>query len=91
MARSIWQRNSLAFFIGMGMEAGLGVLLAPKSGKETRGEIVDGVKDTVDGIVMQENQMGRRARKTFEDAKDQLKAAVEAGGQAYRESKTTSP
>jgi gas vesicle protein len=90
MAGNGWQRTTSAFLIGLGVGAGLGVLFAPKSGEETRDEIVGAVKEGVDGVIAQGNKVGRRAQKTLEDAKEHVKEAAEAGGQAYREAKTTS-
>ena len=89
MSRIKWQNATSVFLIGMGVGAGLGVLLAPKSGKETRDGIVGGVKNTVDGVVAQGTDAVRRAQKTLQNAKDQVSAAVEAGSQAYNESKIT--
>jgi gas vesicle protein len=90
MAGNGWQRTTSAFLIGLGVGASLGVLFAPKSGEETRDEIVGAVKEGVDGVIAQGNKLGRRAQKTLEDAKEHVKEAAEAGGHAYREAKTTS-
>jgi gas vesicle protein len=90
MTRNGWQKTTSIFLIGLGVGAGLGVLFALKSGKETRDEIVGAVKDGADGVLAQGNKLGRFAQKTFEDAKEQVKEAAEAVGQAYREAKTTS-
>ena len=90
MSGNQWQRTTSLFLIGLGVGAGLGVLFAPKSGEEIRGEIAGAVKDGVDGVVSRGNKLGRRAQESFEDAKEHVKGVVEAGGQAYREAKTTS-
>ena len=85
-----WQKTASVFLFGLGVGAGLGVLLAPKSGQETRDKIADGVKTGVDELVAQGNKIGRRAQKTMEDAKDQVRAIAEADSQAYKEAKTSS-
>ncbi len=90
MAGNGWQKTTSVFLIGLGMGAGLGVLLAPKSGEETRNDIVGGVKDGVDGLVAQGNKIGRRAQKTIDSAKEQISAVTEAGSQAYKEAKLSS-
>jgi gas vesicle protein len=90
MAGNGWQKYTSAFLIGLGVGAGLGVLLAPKSGKDTRDAIAGAVKDGVDGVVAQGNKLGRRAQETLEDAKEHVRDAAEAGGKAYREAKTAS-
>ena len=84
-----WQKTTSVFLVGVGVGASLGILLAPKSGEETRDDIAAAVKDGVDGVVTQGNNLGRRAQKTIEDAKEHVKAAAEAGGQAFREAKAT--
>ncbi len=80
------------FFLGIGLGVAAGLLLAPKAGSETRelirskadegqqfikrrgGELKDSAGDLVD-----------RGRDMLSGQKDQLKAAVEAGKQAYRD------
>lgn len=63
----------------LGLGAGLGVLFAPKSGEETRDEVVGAVKHGVDRVVAQADELGRRAQKDFEVANGHAKGAAEGG------------
>jgi gas vesicle protein len=85
-----WQKTASVFLLGLGVGAGLGVLLAPKSGEETRDEIAGTVQDGVDEVIAQGNRISRRAQKTLTDAKEHVRAAAEAGSEAYKEAKTSS-
>jgi hypothetical protein len=73
-----------------GVGPDLGIQFAQKSGKEARDEIVGAVRQGVNVVVAQANKLAHRTEKTFEDTKQHVKKAAEAGGQAYREAKTTS-
>jgi gas vesicle protein len=80
------------FFLGLGIGVAAGILLAPKSGQETRDYIRsktdegreylrrrgDELKETAGDLV-------DRGRTMVARQKDQLTAAVEAGKQAYRD------
>jgi gas vesicle protein len=90
MSRNGWQRSTSAFFIGLGVGAGLALLLAPMSGEEIRDEIVGAVRDGVNDVLAQGSNLGRRVQRTFEDAQERVRNATEAGGHAYREAKTAS-
>lgn len=80
------------FFLGLGLGVAVGLLVAPKSGAETRDLLLnkadegkdylrrrgEGIRDSAtDFIDKGKSAIGRQ--------KDQLAAAVEAGKQAYRE------
>ncbi len=88
MATNRWQGQTSIFLFGLGIGAGLGVLFATKSGEETCDDIAGAFKGGVDGLVTQGNKLRRRAQKAFEDAKENVREAAEAGGQAYHEAKT---
>jgi gas vesicle protein len=88
MAANRWQTTTSVFFVGLGVGAALGILFAPKSGKETRDQIFGTVKEGVDAALAQGSKLGRRAQTTFEDAKEHVRDAAEAGERAYREAKT---
>jgi len=74
----------------------LGLLYAPKSGWETREDIKKSTADLYDKtrekyrqtILGMEELVGE-SRKAYEDKKDRLKKAVEAGVDAYKEEKAT--
>lgn len=88
--------NNLGWFLaGMGIGAVLGILYAPKSGRETREALMNSAEEGRDYLVTR----GREAREqisTFVDRgkdqinrqKDQINSAIEAGRQAYREATT---
>lgn len=90
MAGNSWQQTASVFLIGLGVGAGLGVLLAPKSGEETRDDIVGAVNDGVDGVIAQGKKIGRRAQETVKQAREHVREVTEAGEQAYKEARTTS-
>lgn len=53
MASNSRQQASAALLIGLGVGAGIALLFAPKSGKETREDIAGAVNDNVDSVVAQ--------------------------------------
>lgn len=82
----------LWFLAGLGIGAAVGVLYAPKPGRETRELIRDRAEDGRDYVVSR----GRQAREQVTDwvdrgrdvlnrQKDQISSALDAGRQAYRE------
>jgi gas vesicle protein len=86
MASNSWKQGTAALLIGLGVGAGIALLFAPKSGKETRDDITGAVNDGVAGVVAQGKKMGRRAQDTLEQAQARVKEAAEAGERAYRRS-----
>ena len=84
----------LWFLAGLGIGAAVGVLYAPKAGKDTREDIAryaqegsEYVKDRAKQYKGQANQWVERGKEVMSQQKDQLRNAVEAGRQAYREAK----
>ncbi len=65
--------------VGGVVGAALGILLAPKSGRETRKQIKDITLDTKDRIT---SAIGK-GREFYEEAKVVVSNAVDAGKQAY--------
>src|SRR4051794_10427221 len=86
-------RNGLsAFLLGLGVGVGVGMLLAPKSGEETReliknkaGEGTDYLKQRSTAIKDSASQWVDRGKDVLNRQKDTLADAVEAGKQAYRD------
>ena len=82
----------LWFLAGLGLGAALGVLYAPKSGRETRDAILSAAEESTDTVRDRARQyreqaqdMMNRGREYVEQQKDQIRSAFEAGRHAYRE------
>jgi gas vesicle protein len=80
------------FLAGLGLGALVGVLYAPKSGRETRQSLIDAAEEGRDFVVTkgrqareQVGQYSERGKEVLASQKEQFKAAYEAGVQAYRE------
>jgi gas vesicle protein len=87
-------RNSnIGWFIaGLGLGALVGVLYAPKSGRETREALMTGFEDGRDYLTTRGRDAGTQVRQWVDKGKetvgrqrDQISSAFEAGRQAYRE------
>lgn len=81
------------FFLGLGVGAAAALLLAPKTGEETRALIKSKANDSADylrkrseDLKDQASELVDKSRDAVSRQKDQLTAAVSAGRQAYRES-----
>ncbi len=89
------ERNSntfLWFLLGLGVGAVVGVLYAPRPGRETREAILRGAEGGREKVVSrarqareQANQWVEKGREILKQQKDQLRSAVEAGRQAYHQ------
>jgi gas vesicle protein len=82
------------FLAGLGMGAIVALLLAPRSGKETRdmislkaGEGRDFVKTKADEFRQQAEDAVEKGKDLVTKQKELLSAALEAGKQAYQEEK----
>ncbi len=82
----------LWFLAGLGIGAAVGVLYAPKSGRETREDLAryaqegsEYMKDRARQYREQANEWVERGKETVTQQKDQIRSAFEAGKQAYRE------
>jgi gas vesicle protein len=84
--------NFMWFLAGLGFGALLGVLYAPRSGRETREAIMSSAQEGKEYL----RTRGREARESVNEwvdrgkdvvnrQKDQFSQAIEAGRQAYRE------
>jgi len=90
--------NGFAWFLaGLGIGAIVGVLYAPKSGSETRQQIMDSAEQARDYVTKgarqardQASQWIDRGREVIGQQRDNISAAVQAGKQAYRDA-TTEP
>lgn len=80
------------FFLGLGLGVAVGLLVAPKSGAETRELLLNKADEGKDylrrrgeGLRDSATDFIDKGRGAMNRQKDQLSAAVEAGKQAYRE------
>jgi gas vesicle protein len=89
MIRMKWQGTVSGLLIGMGVGIAIGMLFAPKSGKDTRDQIVGTVKDGLDGAIAKGQDLTRRVQQTLDDAREHVKDAAEAGERAYRDARST--
>jgi gas vesicle protein len=83
-----WQGTASGLLIGIGVGVAVGMLLAPKSGKDTRDQIVGTVKDGLDGAIAKGQKVTRRVQQSLDDARERVRDAAEAGEQAYRDAKS---
>jgi len=91
--------NEFAYFgIGAALGAAAAVLLAPKSGLETRKLLRTKAEDGTDYLASRAaeardtaSQAINRGKKVIKQNADNLSAAVEAGVQTYREAVQTTP
>jgi gas vesicle protein len=86
---SVW-----VFLAGLGIGAVIALLLAPRSGKETRDIIVETAEGGRDFVVTKTEEIRKQAEDAVEKGKDLvskqkelLSAALEAGKQAYQDEK----
>lgn len=84
--RSKWSHPVSALCIGLGVGAVLGILFAPKSGEETRDDVVDTVNDGIDEVRARSAKAARSARRFATQTRERVEDAVDAGTEAYRES-----
>jgi gas vesicle protein len=87
MSRDYWLRTTLTFILGVGAGAAAALLIAPKSGKELRGDIAEGVSDGVKQVRRTGKDLRKRAQKLVVLAKDRVQHAIEAGNNAYSQAK----
>lgn len=82
----------LWFLAGLGLGAAVGVLYAPKSGKETREAILNAAEEGSEAVRERARQYREqaaewmdRSKEMVNQQKDQFRSAFEAGRQAYHE------
>ncbi len=86
--------KALYLMLGAMMGAAVALLLAPRSGEETRQLILTKARESADrvtertkGIAEKTSSYVERGKGQLQQQRDQLTAALEAGKQAYREEK----
>ncbi|MBV9182586.1 MAG: YtxH domain-containing protein [Acidobacteria bacterium] len=87
----------LWFLTGLGIGTVVGMLYAPQSGSETREILMSKAEEGRDYVRKrareardQAEQWAQKGKEVYNSQKDQIRSAVEAGRQAYRE-KTSQP
>lgn len=83
------------FLVGLGIGAMIGILFAPRSGKETRADLAERMEQGRESLLRKSRELREQAEEYVERAKDlarkqkdQITSAIEAGKQAYREEKS---
>jgi gas vesicle protein len=83
------------FLVGLGIGSVVGILFAPQSGSETREVLLskadegkEFVRKQARGAREQASDWVDRGKDVLNQQKDQIRSAVEAGKQAYRETTT---
>ena len=89
MIRKNWPEITSAFGIGVGVGALIALLVAPKSGEETRALLREKAQGGIDEAVAQGKKVARRAQKAAESATEFVNDAVEAGQGAYKEARNS--
>ncbi|MFH1009715.1 MAG: YtxH domain-containing protein [bacterium] len=86
--------KALYFVLGAFIGAATALLLAPRSGEETRKLIATKARESADlmasrtkGVTDKASEYVDRGKDLLQQQRDQLSAALEAGKQAYREEK----
>ncbi|MDR3307185.1 MAG: YtxH domain-containing protein [Endomicrobium sp.] len=72
-----------AFILGGLIGAALGILYAPKSGKETRRDIKRFSEDVADTVKDLGEDLTEKGRKIYEEGKDKINEVFEAGKKAF--------
>jgi gas vesicle protein len=80
------------FLAGLGLGAAVGILYAPKPGRETRETLLSSADDGREYVTQrsreareQVSQWVDRGKETVGKQREQINSAIEAGRQAYRE------
>ena len=84
--------GALWFLLGVGIGAAVGILYAPQSGSETREILMakaeegrDFVRKRTKQAREQAEQWAEKGKEAYNAQKEQIRSAVDAGRQAYRE------
>jgi gas vesicle protein len=86
--------KALFFVLGAFIGAATALLLAPRSGEETRKLIASKAREGADYVASRSRSVAdktstyiEKGKEALQQQRDQLSAAIEAGKQAYREEK----
>ena len=88
----------LWFLAGLGVGAAVGVLYAPKSGRETRESILNAAEESREMVQErarryreQAQQWADRGKEVISQQKENIRSAFDAGRQAYRDATQDAP
>ena len=82
-----WGTFTTAFIAGIGIGTAVGMLLAPKSGAELRGDLSEAAQQAMDNASAAGARVSRRARRAASDALEQVSGAIDAGRREYDHAK----
>ncbi len=95
MAANDWVKG---FIVGGLVGAVLGILYAPKSGRETREDIFKSTeellvkaKEQYEQAKVKMEDLGSHGKEAYAEKKERLRRAIEAGVEAFKEEKAGSP
>ena len=77
------------FLVGVGLGVAAGLLLAPKSGKNLRSDVVRGANDGLEQLSVSGKKLNQRLGKVVAQAQEHLHEAVQAGESAYNVAKNS--
>jgi len=76
------------FLAGLGIGAVIGVLYAPKAGKETREDLLNGARDARDKAAELVEQGRQKAAELVEEGKRQAQETIDKGREYYDKGRT---
>lgn len=77
----------LGVLAGVTLGLAAGILLAPRSGKDTRSQLAEAVNDRTESLSDQWNRTAAKAKETFDSAKAKAGVIVERAGDALNQAK----
>jgi gas vesicle protein len=77
-------RAELGFLAGLGAGVTVGLLFAPKSGKQTKHFIAQKVRSGMDQVSAAGKKLLAQAVSLTDEVRERVKEVVEAGKEAYR-------
>jgi gas vesicle protein len=81
-------RTEWAFLAGLGIGAVAGLMLAPRSGKDTQELLAGKLKGGLDQVASSGKKVGTQIKDFANRKKENLAEAIDAGKEAYRTSGT---
>lgn len=76
------------FLAGLGIGAAIGVLYAPKAGRETREDLLNGARETRERAAELVEQGKQKANDLVEEGKRQAKESIDKGREYYEKGRT---